>query len=303
MCSAVIDKGFYQIPNLLAGTNRTLGLLEFQMLSFFIVLLLLGYIECKKDSLTSSEYKKFRTSLESSSWPSDHADTARGKFTLNAGLPIGVTADDLKEIKQHEAKDCQWVYTGGSKSEYIYTICGAPILGSIITKMDSKSLEILENFKVPVAIYIGGLLMHKNGHVYLIHSNVLYVFWNGDLTNSSSKLLPHDLNGFLAQTNGMLVTQDGYLVVKQWAMTVEDLGLVFCFMSTRKILGALIAISITALYFWDRRRRDKHSVYNIVSLLLKGAACGCGLFLLIFMGRIVHKVGPFDYIPYIPYIP
>lgn len=64
--------------------------------------------------------------------------------------------------------------------------------------------------------------MHKNGHVYCIHANVLYLFFNGDLTNMTSVRLPSRLNGGIIQTNGMLVTQDGYLVVKQWSTILDD---------------------------------------------------------------------------------
>lgn len=63
--------------------------------------------------------------------------------------------------------------------------------------------------------------MHENGNVYCIQSNSIYTFYNGDLTNYTMVDVPTDLNSNSVQTNGMLVTSDGYLVVKQWAFNME----------------------------------------------------------------------------------
>ena len=82
-----------------------------------------------------------------------------------------------------------------------------------IVKLDAISLAVMQRLSLPRSIYLGGLLLHSNGHVYCVHSNVLYVFWGGDLLNTTSVRLPADsLNGRLVQTNGMLVTQDGTYV-------------------------------------------------------------------------------------------
>ena len=120
---------------------------------------------------TALFYKKVRTSLADSSWPSDHADTARSKFTLNAGFPRDFKSSDVKMLTQPNISEAQWLYTAGSKSEHLYTIHGKSVSGAI-SKLDSQTLEVLQTFPLPPALYIGGLLMHKNGHVYCAHGKV-----------------------------------------------------------------------------------------------------------------------------------
>jgi hypothetical protein len=34
-------------------------------------------------------------------------------------------------------------------------------------------IEILQKIDLPKALYLGGLLMHENGHVYGVHANIL----------------------------------------------------------------------------------------------------------------------------------
>ena len=43
-----------------------------------------------------------------STWPSDHGDSSRSKYTLGAGLPADVTSENLKRIDNLEVGNAQW---------------------------------------------------------------------------------------------------------------------------------------------------------------------------------------------------
>ena len=231
-----------------------------------------------------TNYAKSRASLAKSTWPSDHADVSRSKFTLGAGLPSGFDPADLKIATQTSLPMVQWIYTAGEDSEFLYVFGGPVISGCYVAKLDARTLEVLSSFKLPSALYIGGLLIHENGNVYCVQANRLYVFWSGDLTNSSVITIPYtDLNGNLIQTNGMLVTQDGYLVVKQWSYTLED---VLLFVSAREKLGrllvAMIVVISTVVYFLpsgvvgeNKTGVRSHVVSNLIRSLLIGSIIGC----------------------------
>ena len=108
-------------------------------------------------------YIRSRSSLADTRWPSDHADVSRSKFTIGAGLPNGFDASKLNVITQRALPNSQWIYTYGSKSEYLYVIAGNVIPGAFIAKVDSQTLEVLQRFNLSISLYIGGLLIHENG--------------------------------------------------------------------------------------------------------------------------------------------
>jgi hypothetical protein len=190
------------------------------------------------DQLSADEYSEAfiewsRSSLQTSTWPVDHGDTARSKYTFDAGLPAGVKEQDVKIMSNLNLKGVQWLYTGGKNSEWIYAMSGDSIQGFKVSKINGTTLEIVQQYDLQRSMYTGGMLIHRNGHVYAIHSNNLYVFWNGDIDNNTMVRLPTDLNGKFTLTNGMLVTHDGYLLVKQWSFHVGDLPLI---LASKKIL-------------------------------------------------------------------
>lgn len=51
-------------------------------------------------------------------------------------------------------------------------------------------------------LYLGGALVHANGHIYMVHSNRLYRFWLGDLYNATSFDIPTNFDTLMTQTNG-----------------------------------------------------------------------------------------------------
>eukprot|EP01036_Dinobryon_divergens_P028296 gene28296-37227_t len=195
------------------------------------LLLLLSVIFCKSSlQLTEAERHWFsaRLGLLKSTWPSDHGDTSRSKFTLNAGLNFSINnaESEIQIDTKEDLKLSQWIYTAGDNSEYLYIIGGPNPTSLFVAKADAVSLEVLQKISLPPGLYIGGLLMHRNGHVYCVHSNRLLRFWNGDLYNSTTIIIPYKtMNHRLIQTNGMLVTQDGYLLIKQWNLIPDDLSL------------------------------------------------------------------------------
>jgi hypothetical protein len=88
------------------------------------------------------------------------------------------------------------------------------------------------------------MVIHKNGHIYCIHSNRLIKFEYGDLTKASYQQIPSKLNHGLVLTNGMVVTQDGKLVVKQFSFHVLDLRLILLSKPIlKKILIALLVVN------------------------------------------------------------
>lgn len=127
-----------------------------------------------------------------------------------------------------------------------------------IAKVDSKTMEVLQTFNLPPALYLGGLLMHANGNVFCVHSNVLYSFNDGDLNDVKVFPLPTKLNNGIVQTNGMLVSQDGYIIIKQWALIIDD---VFFYASCIPILVRMSTI----LFIFLRSRRSLIFMYLFLS--------------------------------------
>lgn len=225
-----------------------------------------------KQALASS-----RASLQTSTWPIDHGDVSRSKYVFNAGLPGDVRAEDIKIVSNNQLLGAQWLYTGGSKSEFIYLIRGDAMKGYTAGKLDSTTLEVLQEYPLEKAVYTGGMLIHRNGHVYCIHSNKLYMFYNGDLSNTTMRVLPTKLNSGLVCTNGMLVTKDGYLVVKQWALHIGDIFLFGLGKSEIfKAFFAILLISITTMLFMVRHKKTK--AFQPVKAVLLGVVVGCVLF-------------------------
>jgi hypothetical protein len=177
-----------------------------------------------------------------------------------------------------------------SNLRWVYAIYGNNLKGSSIAKLDSLTLELLQTFDLPAALYIGGLLIHSNGHIYCMHSNTLIAFWDGDLTNYTSLKVPYTtLNGNLVQTNGMLVTQDGYLVIKQWSMVFEDLGLLV--VAQPLILKLLLGLMIVAATGFYLRRKETNTYTGVV---VRGAVVGGFIFLAIILLFIRTILGNYD---------
>lgn len=63
-------------------------------------------------------------SLDSSTWPSDHGDIARSKYTMGGGLPKDFKPEDLKSVNQDALPSAQWIYTAGENSTTIYVMGG-----------------------------------------------------------------------------------------------------------------------------------------------------------------------------------
>lgn len=163
---------------------------------------------------------------------------------MGAGLPRIFDVDSLKRIDNEEVGNAQWIYIGGKNNEFVYTL-GGPASNITLAKYESDTLKLLQTSSLDSSLYIGGVLLHENGNVYAVHGNKLYAFWGGDLDNVTKVTLPTNLNGRLVQTNGMVITHDGYLVIKQWAMYAEDLS-----MLTTKfpvLLKAVVGLYVIAL--------------------------------------------------------
>jgi hypothetical protein len=265
------------------------------------------------DLPTDTHYDNVRRSLMSSTWPADHGDVARSKFTSRAGFSHDVKEDSLKHSLQTKIPFTQWIYTGGKNSEYLYVISGRGQYK--LSKLDSQSLEILQQLDLEKSLYLGGLLMHGNGHVYCVHRNTLYRFWDGDLYNATRATIPTSLNGNLVQTNGMLVTSDGNLIVKQWNMNIDDMFMMKFSSSPvmmRKVITAVYTVFITLLIVWGRFSRpvlatsfaaskhataSKQRVFSFTGLLLEafiGLLLGTMAFVGIFSLIVYKTAGPYS---------
>jgi len=136
-------------------------------------------------------------------------------------------------------------------------------------KMVSFPLLFISDNKVS-----SSLLHESSGNVYCIQANKLYVFWGGDLNNVTVKPVPHKaLNGGLVQSNGMLVTQDGLIVIKQWNFQIEDSLLITS--SKENIVKLILSIGIvcgTILYFKHWKRENRYA--RAIAYTTGGALCG-----------------------------
>ena len=253
------------------------------MLHFFAFVLLCSYsIACLANSVVVDQellgrarrhLERAGISLLDSTWPADHGDISRSKYTLNAGLPADFNPEDIELIIQDKSEQAQWLYTYGNHSEYLFLIGGIKgkirkFLSFFIHKLDSRTMEILQTFPLTSSLYLGGLMMHANGDVYCVHSNILYRFEQGDLTKFTKKRIETKLNSNAVQTNGMLVTSDGYIVVKQWSMILEDAIYLKAILQPL-IIKVMIGISVVIYSItWYFVSKGKFSLSNKLFIVL-----------------------------------
>eukprot|EP01040_Poterioochromonas_malhamensis_P012541 gene12541-13727_t len=247
-----------------------------------------------------------RSQLQTSTWPLDHGDSARSKFVMDAGLPADVKQEDIQVQINTDFKAIQWLYTGGKNSEWIYAMSGDSSTGFKVSKLNATTLEIVQRYPLQPASYTGGMVIHRNGHVYAIHTNVLYAFWNGDLSNVTWVRLPTELNGHLTMTNGMIVTHDGYLLIKQWSLQLKDLALYTG--GKRALIYAqygIVAITILVLaYFFNRRFFKKSN-----AIIKAGVNGGLSVVIGYYLGNTIALagmltlftvlVGPFNWVRFV----
>jgi hypothetical protein len=239
-------------------------------------------------------YTRSRKSLADTSWPSDHGDVSRSKFTIGSGLPRDFDASKLQVSVQNELPNAQWIYTYGKRSEYLYVIAGNVIPGAFVAKVDARTMEVLQRYNLSISLYIGGLLVHENGNVYCIQANKLYVFWGGDLNNVTVEAVPHKaLNGNVVQSNGMLVTQDGLIVIKQWNFQIEDSLLITS--SKESVVKLILSLGIlvgSIFYFKNWTKENKFP--KAVMYTSAGALCGAIFWIVFFMAFVFYVSGMYN---------
>ncbi len=143
--------------------------------------------------------------------------------------------------------------------------------GATIYKISALSLDILQTFTLTKAIYLGGMIMHQNGHAYCIHDNMVYAFWNGDLDNVTIKELPTKLNGRVTQTNGGILTSDGLIAVKQWNLVADDIMFfMYLLPSLRKLYLLLLFISVLIPWYINRQKSFTKKLLYITSGFIVG---------------------------------
>jgi hypothetical protein len=204
-----------------------------------------------------------------------------------------------KDFDQSQAKIttnreiiAQWLYTSGPDNEFVYALHGSSAEGIIVSKMNAITMEQLQSHQLSPGIYIGGLIMHQNGHVYCVHDNTLRVFWNGDLNNYTMKTLPTKLNGRLVQTNGGILTSDGLVAIKQWSIIPEDIGL-FAF-ALPPLFAFLAALVVLSMYIVFRKLNRWGTLVQLVGTAVLGPIVGLALVSVVGMIILKKMRGDFD---------
>ena len=154
----------------------------------------------------------------------------------------------------------------------------------------STTLELVQEIRLNRGMYTGGLLMHRNGNAYAIHSNQLFKFHDLNLENVTTVSLPTKLNGNVVLTNGMLVTQDGYIIVKQWSFNAQD---ILMFSLGKKIitqiLVAFVAGAVGILLY----------VTKSPTGIPLGALVGFAFWFILVLLVFVKLMGPFNPIRFV----
>jgi hypothetical protein len=136
------------------------------------------------------------------------------------------------------------------------------------------------------------MVVHGNGHIYCIHSNRLIKFHHGDLYNSTHMHLPSQLNGGLVLTNGMVVTQDGMLVVKQFSFNLADLP--FIVLSKTKTLKILVAICLCVCSLLYAVVGAGNRATRALKSVLLGLPLSCCLWLVVLLYGMKQQIGSFS---------
>jgi len=207
--------------------------------------------------------------LFTTAWPTDHGDTARQKYTVGAGLPAQFDPEDVQQLRNTELPYPQWMYTRDADELYVYGSSPTWKAAPYFAKVDAQTLEVHQRITLPKILYIGGALMHADGDVFLVHGRTLTRFSGGDLGQAAEISLPA-VNGVLTQYNGMLVGDDGRLLLKGWALTRQDIG----FFPQVKILGlaVILVVGLLSLLILRKLVRLRRSLALPVSLVLGLAA-------------------------------
>lgn len=153
------------------------------VVAFLLANLLLDVVQCldfnnsQKDAHLLHAAKEHlavaKNSLQKSTWPADHGDVSRSKYTIGAGLPQYFDPADIQIHTQPRIPSAQWFYTYGNNSEILYTMSG-PMSGLTLSKLNSQTLEILQQVALKPSIYMGGKL-HS---LYYFHFTNLIVFFS-----------------------------------------------------------------------------------------------------------------------------
>lgn len=177
----------------------------------------------------------YRPSLYDTVWPTDKANLNRSNSVVNAGLPRGVTAEEVA-VESVEMPYPAFAYTrdedeifvlGGTSyvlERYVNEIDGLGRGGGQsaphITKYNPFTGEQtrLELDRGAGSDYLGGALVHANGYVYVVYQSHVYKIEPESMTIERSMDMP--LAPGLAKRftiyNGLYVSSTGELITKYW---------------------------------------------------------------------------------------
>ena len=215
-------------------------------------------------------------------------DSSRSKYTIGAGLPKYFAPSDVKILEKQLPESAQWLYTGGKNSEYLFVL-GGPSINTFVAKLNSTTLEVLQVKKLRPAIYLGGLLVHENGNLYAVQGNVLTAYWNCDLDNATSVRLPSRINSFnIIQTNGMVVSSDGLLVIRQWPYLIED-SLMVIYAIPPITIGFCLVFCTVFWFSLSSKSTTRASVLNTAYRLVRGCVF-CALIYALAFSLLTYKM-------------
>jgi len=180
----------------------------------------------------------YRASLYPTTWPADMANLNRSNAVVNAGLPRDVRAEDVVietvempfPVFSYTRNDDEVFVVGGTPlvlDQYVSAIDGQP-RGTTRTEPHITRYNPRTGAQVRLALdrgttlpYIGGALVHGNGHVYAISQSHLYRIAPDTMTIVASVDLPRAPAPHHMSTiyNGLSVGRDGYLLTKYFSPT------------------------------------------------------------------------------------
>lgn len=175
----------------------------------------------------------YRASLYDTTWPVDMANLNRSNTVINAGLPRGVTADEVRVDTVAMpfpvfayTRDLDEVFVlGGSPivlSDYVSRIDGLPAGSSPtaphLTRYNPQTgaTTRLDLTRGNAVAYIGGALVHGNGYVYVVSQAYLYKIDPDTMAIVAGTELPvvPGPGGFATIYNGLSTSSSGELLTK-----------------------------------------------------------------------------------------
>lgn len=204
-----------------------------------------------------SEQPGYRASLYDTVWPVDMADLNRSNAVVDAGLPRGVAAEDVR-VDTVEMPFPVFAYT--RNPDEVFVLGGLPtVLADYVSDIDgarpgrSPSQPHLTKYNpftgevVQLDLdrgrgfgYIGGALVHENGYVYVVSQCYLYKINPDSMTVAAGRQLPSAPfpGSFATIYNGLSASSSGRLITKYFSPLSDASVFLLIDPATLEIVGS-----------------------------------------------------------------